>query len=200
MSSSPSPHPPRPPRKVARPVDPRLRPALRSVVQRYERPLISFARRWVLNLATAQDIAQDTLLRLCQQPTDKLEALLDGDRSALEGWLFVVARNLAIDVARKSGRTLPAGQSMPQRPAEGPGPAAAAEKAELADRIIALIDDLPPKQAQVIHLRFEQGLSYKAIADLTGLTVSYVGYLLHEGLKALRQRATAQSHQARASA
>ncbi|NBC10768.1 MAG: sigma-70 family RNA polymerase sigma factor, partial [Planctomycetes bacterium] len=140
------------------------------------------------------------LLRLCQQPSDKLEALLGGDRSALEGWLFVVARNLAIDVARKSGRVLPAGHRLPQRPAAGPTPAAAAEKAELADRIIALIDDLPPKQAQVIHLRFEQGLSYKAIADLTGLTVSYVGYLLHEGLKTLRQRATAQSHQTRASA
>ena len=174
---------------------PRHRAALRAVVQRYERPLISFARRWVLNLDTAQDIAQDTLLRLCQQPPEKLDELLLGtDRSALEGWLFVVARNLAIDIQRMSGRTVPTGVVSPALPAGTPGPAQAAEQGELADRIITLIAELPEKQAEVIRLRFEQGLSYKSIAALTGHTTSYVGYLLHEGLKTVRTRAGAQTH------
>lgn len=179
-----------------KPVEPRLRPALRAVVQRYERPLISYARRWVLNLATAQDVAQDTLLRLCQQPADQLESLLTGDKARLEGWLFVVARNLAIDISRKSGRSTPTTGAPPARPAAGPDPAEAAEKAELADRIIRLIDTLPPKQQAVMHLRFEQGLTYKAIAELTGLTISYVGYLLHEALKTLRDRAGTQTAKA----
>ncbi len=200
MPVNPStPSPPKPARPK-RTVDPRLQPALRAVILRYERPLISFSRRWVLNLATAQDIAQDTLLRLCQQPPETLQGLLSGEKSRLEGWLFVVARNLAIDVARRSGRAFPAGSALPARPAPGPTPAEAAAQLDLADRIIAMIDDLPPKQAEVIHLRFEQGLSYKAIADLTGLTSSYVGYLLHEGLKTLRQRAGSQTQQTRASA
>ncbi len=180
-------------------VHPRHRDAIRAVVQRYERPLVSFARRWVLNIATAQDIAQDTLLRLCQQPPEKLDELLEADRSAIEGWLFVVARNLAIDVQRKSGRTSPAGVISPALPAGTLTPAAAAEKAELADQIIQLIATLPEKQAEVIRLRFEQGLSYKSIASLTGLTVSYVGFLLHEGLKSVRAKAGAQA-QPRASA
>jgi len=173
-------------------VQPRHRAPLRAVVQRYQRPLISFARRWVLNLATAQDIAQDTLLRLCQQPPDKLDGLLVGDRAALEGWLFVVARNRAIDAQRASGRTVARGVVSPNLPAGTLTPAQAAERGELADRIIALVAELPPKQAEVVRLRFEQGLSYKAISSLTGHTVSYVGFLLHEGLKTLRQKAGAQ--------
>lgn len=174
-------------------VDPRHRPAIRATVQRYERPLVGFVQQYVHNLDTAREVAQDTFLRLCQQAPDQLDQLLDPtDRSQLEGWLFVVARNAAIDAQRKLGRTLVVEAPAITIAAEGDSPADAAANAELADRIIAMIDTLPPKQAEVVRLRFQQGLSYKSIASLTGQTVSYVGYLLHEGLKGLRNRASAQ--------
>ena len=37
----------------------------------------------------------------------------------------------------------------------------------------------------MIHLRFEEDLSYKEIAERTGLTVGNVGYILHHALKAM---------------
>ena len=40
----------------------------------------------------------------------------------------------------------------------------------------------------MIRLKFQHGLSYKQIAEVTQLSVSNVGFLIHTGLKALRER------------
>lgn len=53
-------------------------------------------------------------------------------------------------------------------------------------RALAELARLPATQQDVLVLRFQCGLSYKQIAEVTGLTVSYVGYLIHVGLKTLR--------------
>ena len=47
---------------------------------------------------------------------------------------------------------------------------------------------LPANQQEVIRLKFQHGLSYKQIAEVTQLSVSNVGFLIHAGLKTLRQR------------
>ncbi|MFN9433547.1 MAG: RNA polymerase sigma factor [Planctomycetota bacterium] len=39
----------------------------------------------------------------------------------------------------------------------------------------------------MVQLRLAQGLSYKQIADVTDLSVSHVGVLLHQAVKRLRQ-------------
>ncbi|MEM9420291.1 MAG: sigma-70 family RNA polymerase sigma factor, partial [Planctomycetota bacterium] len=47
---------------------------------------------------------------------------------------------------------------------------------------------LPDPQQEVVRLKFQADLSYKQIAEVTGLTVSHVGVLLHQALKTLRQQ------------
>ena len=46
---------------------------------------------------------------------------------------------------------------------------------------------LPENQQEVIRLKFQQGLSYKEISSVTGLSVTNVGFLIHTGLKRLRE-------------
>jgi RNA polymerase sigma-70 factor, ECF subfamily len=75
-------------------------------------------------------------------------------------------------------------------------PSADASPAELLARhddritLLRLVDGLPPRQQEVIQLRFQNDLSYREIADITGMTESNVGVALHAALKALRERRT----------
>ena len=49
---------------------------------------------------------------------------------------------------------------------------------------VAALDE---RSRELIRLKFEEGLSYKAMAEATGLTQSHVGYLLHHALKTITQ-------------
>ena len=69
-----------------------------------------------------------------------------------------------------------------------PGPPEHAERADTAAALLAMLDDLPENQREVLHLKFAGGLSYREIADVTGLSVPNVGFLIHRGVTALRER------------
>ena len=66
-------------------------------------------------------------------------------------------------------------------------PSAAAEQKDSMARVLQQLDRLPDNQQDVIRLKFQNELSYREISEITGLTVSNVGFLLHVGLKRLRE-------------
>src|SRR4029079_15080195 len=97
-------------------------------------------------------------------------------------WLFTVCRNRAVDLVRKDH----AEESLDDRPAEdGPaeGPPASSG---LGTDLTQALARLSGNQPEVIRLKFQQGLKYREIAAVTGLSASNVGFLIHTGLKKLR--------------
>ena len=54
------------------------------------------------------------------------------------------------------------------------------------------IRGLPVKQQEVLRLRLHDGLSYKQIAEVLGLTASNVGYMLHQAIGSLRKELAAK--------
>lgn len=64
----------------------------------------------------------------------------------------------------------------------------AMEQAETESQVRDLLGDLPENQQEVVRLKFQDNLSYRDIAEVTGLTVSNVGYLLHVAVKRLREQ------------
>ena len=56
---------------------------------------------------------------------------------------------------------------------------------ELPAEKAAALRELMAKDAELVKLKFNEGLSYKEMAKKTGLTVSHVGYLLHHAIKAV---------------
>lgn len=54
--------------------------------------------------------------------------------------------------------------------------------------LLELAKALPAKQSEVVLLKFQQDLSYKEISDVTGMSVSNVGYVMHHALKELKSR------------
>ena len=51
-----------------------------------------------------------------------------------------------------------------------------------------LLQELSPQQQEMIRLKFIDDLSYREIAEITGLKTSNVGVHLHTALKRLRQK------------
>lgn len=153
-----------------------------SLVKRYERPLCSYAFSLLHNLEWARDAVQDTFLRLCGQKPEKLK-----DREA--PWLFRVCRNRSLDILRKENPI----QSISEHQeasltSEDRKPDEHAAQDDLNRLLPRFLSTLSKKQQEVIHLKFYQQMSYREIARCTHLSESNVGYLLHTGIKTLREQ------------
>ena len=105
--------------------------------------------------------------------------------SRTEAWLFTVTRNGALDHLRKHCRII-AMPMLDDRQSEEPGPDEELASRDAADWLLKLLDQLTPNQREVIRLKFQNDLSYREIADVTKLSVTNIGFLLHTGLKKLR--------------
>ena len=69
-----------------------------------------------------------------------------------------------------------------------PGPEAHAERRDGVSRVLRALAGLPENQREVLLLKFQHGLSYREIAGVTDLSATNVGFLIHRGLKSLRER------------
>ena len=69
-----------------------------------------------------------------------------------------------------------------------PEPSDAAEQSDTVSHILRTMKDLPGNQQEVIRLKFQHGLSYKQISEVTKLSVTNVGFLIHTGIKTLKRR------------
>ena len=159
---------------------------LQAVFEEFEAPLVGYATRLVGDAERGRDIVQDVFVRLCREDSTRT-------KDHVAAWLYTVCRNRALDVCKKEQRisSVPPGAAAVAE-SGAPDPAMAAQRQEEASRANALLDLLPEKQQEVIRLKIEHGLRYREISEITGLTVSNVGYLLHQGLQTLRRQLVGQ--------
>ena len=146
----------------------------------YESPLIGYAATILHDTDRARDVVQDTFIRLCQQDIEKV-------RTNLKWWLFTVCRNRALDVLRKNKHTQPLEEVRWKKVAgHDLQPDEQADFDERLASVMKLLNRLSDKQREVILLKFQQGLSYQEIQKVTGLKSGNIGFLIHTGLKRLR--------------
>lgn len=153
---------------------------LSQVFRDHEVPLMGYATHLMGDADRAGDVVQDTFMRLCKQPRDQIE-----DR--VRKWLYTVCRNRALDILKKEKRmkTLDDAHASGQ-PSRESDPQLRAQHKESAACAGTLMNRLPDRQREVIRLKVQSGLSYREISEVTGLSISNVGYLLHTGLKSIR--------------
>ena len=53
-------------------------------------------------------------------------------------------------------------------------------------QVLRVLETLPKNQREVIYLKFQCDLSYKEISDITSLSVSNIGFLIHTAIKSIR--------------
>lgn len=142
------------------------------------------ALRIVLHREEAEDIVQDTLLKLWQR-RDELAHV-----NNLEAFALASARHLAIDrKAKLENRNVSLDDTL-HDPTDDHLPAADQRlvQQEQESLIGQLVSALPEKQRTILHLRDVEGKSYKEIAETLSITESDVKVTLFRARNAMREK------------
>ncbi len=157
-----------------------------TILVEYEQPLIRYAAHITGDIERAREVVQDVFLKLCRQKPDEI-----GDHVAQ--WLYTVCRNRALDVIRKEKRmTGISDVQLDMHARSGPEISSALEKSEQLAEVLKALQTLPANQQEVLRLKFQGDLSYLEISRVTRLSVSNVGFLIHTGLKTIREKVQPQ--------
>ncbi|MBX9928739.1 MAG: sigma-70 family RNA polymerase sigma factor [Gemmatimonadaceae bacterium] len=168
-------------------------PAFREIIRRYERPVFSLIYRMVRETATAEDLAQDTFIKVLNH-LDKYRP-----EFKLSSWLFKIANNVAIDhLRRRQLATIsidgsPHAMSAEDVEATSIDLADEAETAldemaskELGSAIERAIGALRPEYRSCIMLCHVEGRSYEEIAATLDLPLGTVKTYIHRARNELR--------------
>lgn len=169
-------------------------PAFRELIRRYERPVFSLIYRMVRDSTVAEDLAQDTFIKVLNH--------LDKYRPEFKfsSWLFKIANNVTIDHLRR--RQLDT-VSMDGSPHASTAAEAEASSFELADQAESPLDALAsrelgsmieraigalrPEYRNCIMLRHVEGRSYEEIAATLDLPLGTVKTYIHRARHQLRE-------------
>jgi RNA polymerase sigma factor (sigma-70 family) len=147
-----------------------------------ESPLLSYALRLVGERGLAEDIVQETFMRLHSHFAEVREP---------RRWLYRTAHNLALNQRRATNKIIPLdpGESEGIRQAETydpqPLPDEQIARLEGIGLVRLSLESLDERSRELIRLKFHENLSYKEISARTGLKIGHVGYLLHHAIKAI---------------
>jgi RNA polymerase sigma factor (sigma-70 family) len=155
---------------------------MQILLRRFEIPLLQFATGITGDRERARDVVQETFVKL------QNNGAFQNPEPAT--WLFTVCRNGALNVCRKERRMryLDEGLIEAHEGGEQAMPFERLEQQEAAGFLLRIVATLPPRQQEVIQLKFQNDLSYQQIAEITKTTANNVGVLIHTALKTLRQR------------
>lgn len=164
--------------------------AFELLVKRYQAPLIGFCRRMVGSTQDAEEIAQESFVRVYRF-LDRLRP--DAKFSTV---LFGIARNLALNALRDASRR---GRFVTQSLSRDDQselsiedtahtPDRVARRGEIAALLEKALADLSPEHREIIVLRELHGLEYEAIAEIVKCRIGTVKSRLARAREQLRVR------------
>jgi RNA polymerase sigma-70 factor (ECF subfamily) len=163
--------------------------AFEVLLRRHRAPLHGFLCRLTGDRARAEDLTQETWLRIVAT------APAWERRARFTTWAYGIARNLAVDEARRAVHRRvepldapgPEGRTRAEGVAdEAPDPERGAESARLRPRLEAALAGLPVEQREVFVLREYAGVPFAEIAEITGAPVPTVKSRMRYALEGLR--------------
>jgi len=145
-------------------------------------PLKDKLLRITLDRAEAEDVVQDTMIRVWNK-RDEWQQF-----ESVEAYCLIVAKNLAIDRSqKKDAQNVELSPEMAEE-ADTSGPYDRLVNNERMKIIHRLIDELPEKQRLIMQLRDIEGESYKDIAKVLQLTEEQVKVNLFRARQKVKQR------------
>ena len=180
------------------------RASFAQLVRRHQTALYNFAIRQVCVPQVAEDVVQETFVRVVQNAGDfKHEA-------RFTTWVYTITRNLCIDHLRKRAlRKHPSLDDSRGEEGEGPtlgeqtaDPRASVEReatgTELKERIARAVDQLPDEQREVFLMREIANLPFKEIAEITNVPENTVKSRMRYALERLQEALAEYEDYARA--
>ena len=154
--------------------------AFRMLVERHIDRAYAIALRIVGNAADAEDVVQDTMLKIWSH-----RGRWQHGRAKFSTWLYRVVSNRCIDLRRK-----PRNENVETVPevADGqPGAVEIIERNELNGMLELAMQRLPEQQRIAVILSYHENMSNGEIAQVMDTTVAAVESLLKRGRQQLRQ-------------
>lgn len=152
-------------------------PSTESIWANLSADLRRFIRRRVADDHTADDLLQETFVRVHQ----RLPSLQDTER--LAAWVYRIARNVIHDHYRAAGATVPLADADPPEEEGGPLAGALCRAGLWLNEMIAA---LPDDYREAIQLAEIDGLSQQVVADRLGLSLSGAKSRIQRGRAMLR--------------
>lgn len=167
-----------------------------SLYNRYKGPVYAFCVKMLLNKELAQDVLQETFLRVYENR----ERLMNS--SSFKAWLFTIARNQCLNQMRRMHTQVPL-QPETERKMDvqiGETPISKLEKSERIAMVNHFLAQLKPDYREVLILREYQNLTYEEIAAITRSTLSAVKSRLFKARRKLAEnmRSTMKERQRKA--
>ncbi len=157
-------------------------PSWEEIVREHSPRVYRLAYRLTGNPQDAEDLTQDTFIRV-------FRSLDDYTPGTFEGWLYRITTNLFLDLVRRRKRIRfdALGDDVVDLPGLEPGPERAYEHLNLDEDVQAALDALPPDFRAAVVLCDIEGLSYEEIAATLGVKLGTVRSRIHRGRSALRE-------------
>jgi RNA polymerase sigma-70 factor (ECF subfamily) len=157
--------------------------AFRALFEKYKDTVYSIALRYGGDTATAQDIAQDTFLKLFSAI-----ASYRGD-SNFDSWLYRMVVNSCLDQKRKTKRLAPLmDEALSLLRTPDLSVLDEVLRSEMSEQVNKVINGLAPDQRIVVVLRYTQGLSYEEIAEILNCAPGTVASRLNRAHRILERR------------
>lgn len=167
------------------------RGAFTELVEKYQRPVYNFILRTLRDETEAEDLAQNTFVQVWKS-AERYRA-----NARFTTWLFTIARNLCLNEIRRRSRH-PADsldgfasgddeQAAPQiEDRTAVSPPGKVLQGELEDKLAEALAGLPENQRTAILLCQRDELSYDAIAEVLGCSLSATKSLIFRGRETLK--------------
>ncbi len=163
--------------------------AWNAIVDRFAGLVWAIARRHRLSAADAADVSQTTWLRLVEH----LERIEKPER--IGAWLATTARHESLRVLRLANRQIPASNEefLELFRADEPGPDAALIAADRNRELAELVDTLPPRCQELIHvLTADSPPNYVEIGAQLGMPTGSIGPTRARCLERIRRSAASR--------
>lgn len=154
--------------------------ALKELYDRYGRVVYSFAYRITSDATLSEECVQDVFVALWRRAAD-----FDPKRAKLTTWLFVVARNRAIELGRQKARRPELRETL-EPLGSAPDPADMVAVADESQRVAEAMSELPEDQLAVLRLAYFDGRSHSEIAEVIGIPLGTVKGRMRLALERLR--------------
>ena len=143
--------------------------SLEVLIKRYLKPIYSFAFNFVLNQQDAEDLTQETFLKMWRN-LRKFKK-----EKNFENWLFTIAKNTCLDFLRKKKKNLTLSADNLEIVADfAPPLLEKLEKENLLEKLKKEIEKLPIKMRQIIDLYYNFGLNFREISEILGEPINTV--------------------------
>ena len=144
----------------------RDREAFELLYHRYVRSVFGLALRRLRDRTRAEDAVQETFAAIWRSA-----ASYKPERGPAAPWLYAIARNAIVDRFRSQVDTT---GEVPEIVSSDPGPADRAESSFVSWRVHRALEELPPREREVVELAYWSGMSQSEVADYLNIPLGTV--------------------------